>query len=301
MKSQHIPVLSAEVIKALNPQPNQNYIDGTLGEGGHAQKILEKIYPAGHLIGIDQNPKSIERADKNLNNFQKQLILEKENFSDLKKIHQKYKSLPIHGILLDLGISSTELADPDFGLSFQVNAPLNMRLDLNPQKLTAKDIINKWSEEEISQILKEFGEEPRARKIAAAIVKNRPIETTQELSQIVTSITHELPFKTFQALRIEVNAELSALKKVLPQALEILEKNGRLVIISFHSLEDRIVKDFFRRESKNCLCPCEQPTCTCNHQATLKIITKKPITPTPEEISKNPKSRSAKLRVAQKI
>ncbi len=304
----HIPVLLKETLNFLNPQPNQNFIDCTVGGGGHSQAILSHIAPRGKLLGIDKDKAAIEKAEKNLKKYESRYILIRDNFVNLKNIVSEYKFFNVDGILFDLGISSIQLSDKRRGFSFLFDAPLDMRMDQR-NILTASDIINNWEEVDLIKIFRDYGEERYARKIAQAIADLRaknPITRSLQLVEIITKIKpHNRRIhpatKVFQALRIAVNNELENLKNILPDCLSILEKGGKIAVISFHSKEDRIVKDFFRKESKDCICPPKTLVCRCKHKAKLKIITKKPITTTNKEIKQNLKSRSAKLRVAQKV
>ena len=301
----HIPVLKNEVLKYLKPEPNENFIDCTIGEAGHTLAILEKNGPKGKVLGIDQDPQIIEKCKLKIKGFKERVILVCDNFANLKEIVNKENFRPVSGILFDLGMSSWHLKESGRGFSFLRDEPLDMRYHYKNQKLkvkgqkflTAKEIVNKWSEKEIAQVLRIYGEEKFAKKIAREIVKERktkPIETT---SQLVAIIQKAVPknyergrihpaTRTFQALRITVNNELENLKKALPQALEVLEPGGRLVVISFHSLEDRIVKIFFKAKKK---------------EGKVEILTKKPVRPSEKEIKFNPASRSAKLRSAIKL
>jgi len=293
----HSPVLKKEVIEYLDPKPNQNFIDCTLGAAGHTIAILEKTQPNGKVLGIELDPALCQMIKQET--ASDRLIIENNNFKNLKEIVQKKKFEKVAGVLLDLGMSSWHIDQSGRGFSFQKEEELDMRYntDIESSKFTAATIVNQYSPEEIEKILKEYGEERFARRIARAIVeerKYRPIKTT---NQLVDIIQEAVPFwyqrkriyfatRTFQAFRIAVNDELNSLQKVLPQIVDILEPGGKIVVISFHSLEDRIVKNFFR-EQKN--------------KNSLEIITKKPIEATPEEIEVNPRSRSAKLRAAKKI
>lgn len=313
MFENHVPVLLKEVIENLNPKPNQNFIDCTLGGGGHALAILKLNSPRGKMLGIDLDKSAIEIVKLKMKNEKlkvNRLIAVNANFKDLKKIVLQNNFKNISGILIDLGFSSMQIADPEKGFSFLLDAPLDMRYGEEGE--TASEIINNRPRSELERILKEYGEERFAKQIAKEICearKRKPIRTTFELVGIISKAVPKrfqhgrihFATKTFQALRIAVNDELNNLKSVLPQAVEILAPGGRLAVISFHSLEDRIVKYFFKRESTDCLCPKEIPFCQCKHKASLKIITKKPIIPTEEEVEINPRSRSAKLRVAEKI
>ncbi len=312
----HIPVLLNEVIEAIDPKPGENLIDGTVGGGGHAEAVLKKTSPGGRLLGIDLDGEAIIASKRKLEKYSKRIILAKGNFTNLAEFKKEYNFSPINIFFLDLGISSQQLNNEALGISFLKNAPLDMRIGgynyKTDNKKTAEDIVNSFSEEKITSILKNYGEERHARKIASEIIKERKVKKIVNTKQLVEIISRAVSGKyknqrihfatrTFQALRIAVNGELENLETVLPQALENIEVGGRIAIISFHSLEDRIVKQFFRKESKDCICSPETPVCVCDHRKRLEIITKKPITPSEDEISRNPRSRSAKLRVARKI
>jgi len=295
----HIPVLPKEVIQYLNPKPNENFIDATFGQGGHTDLILKENKPQGKVLGIDIDPAQIENAKLQASNveFKNRLILVNDSYINLKNIVEKYDFKPINGILFDLGMSSQHLEESGRGFSFQKDEPLDMRYGKNQKHLTAENIVNEWSEKEIEQILREYGEERFSRKIAQEIIqarKKNPIKSTFQLVEIIKRSTPSWyqrkrihwATKTFQALRIAVNDELEAIKQGLTKALDILEKEGRLVVISFHSLEDRIVKNFLKEKTK---------------QGLIKIQTKKPIKPCLEEIKTNKRSRSAKLRAGIRI
>ena len=294
LRMSHIPVLQKEVLEYLSPKPNQNFIDCTIGGGGHAISIIEKILPEGRLLGIDWDREIIRRLKiKNQKSkIKKNLILTCDNFVNLKEIVERERFKPVYGIIFDLGMSSWHLEESGRGFSFLRNEPLDMRFGVQ-NELTAEEIVNKWKAKDIEKVLEEYGEERFAKRIAKNIVeirKFKPIETTFQLLDVIKKAVpgwyqhRKIHFatRTFQALRIAVNDELENLKEVLPQALEILMPGGCLVIISFHSLEDRIVKNFFANQK-------------------FKILTKKPITPSEEEIKINPRSRSAKLRAILKI
>lgn len=290
---EHIPVLQQEVIKVLAPQPNENFIDATLGFGGHSALILKKTAPKGKLLGIEQDELALEKAKENLENFEDRFQFYLGNFTDLGLVIKEWGLKEINGILFDLGPSTYQLTDKQRGFSFQKDAPLDMRMDKS-KKLKASDIVNKYSQKELEKILYQ-GEEKFGKLIAKKIVEERngrPIETTQQLVEIIRKATspsyrfnQKLHFATgtFRALRLAVNNELENLKNVLPQAVKILSSGGRIAVISFHSLEDRIVKNFFR-DSEG-----------------LEILTQKPVTATEKEVAINPKARSAKLRAARKI
>lgn len=310
MKFEHTPVLLDEVIEYLKPQPNQNFIDCTLGGGGHAKAILKRTGPNGKLLGIDLDEQAIKAASQNLQKFKDRMVLINDNYQNLNQIVYDTGFNKINGILLDLGLSSYEMQDPIRGFSFKKSAFLDMRFSKTGK--TAADVLNNYKEEDLARIFKEYGEERHAKQIAKEIVsarKKEKIETTDQLVALIEKVYKNKPkprkihvaTKIFQALRIEVNDELNNIKKVLPQALAALDKQGHIVVISFHSLEDRIVKQFFKKESKDCICPSDIPVCQCDHEAQLKILTKKVVTPSQREISQNPRSRSAKLRAAIKL
>jgi len=288
---QHIPVLQDEIIKLLAPQPNDNFIDLTLGHGGHSAMILEKTAPKGKLLAFDQDPVAFDQAKKNLARFGNRVTFFQTNFTEIGLIIRKWPVTQVNGILIDLGPNTDQLTDEERGFSFRANAKLDMRMDPTRQRVTAADIVNKYSIAEITTILF-AGEEHFAKPIARQIIKNRPLETTDQLVAIIkTAIPPSYRFKqkthfataTFRALRMAVNNELDNLEKVLPQAVSILSPGGRMGIISFHSLEDRIVKNFLR----------------C--RADLNILTPKPVVSSQKEIETNPSARSAKLRGATKI
>lgn len=304
--SSHTPVLLKETIEALAVQAGGRYIDGTVGGGGHAAAILERSTPGGQLLGIDADPEAIKVAKDRLETYSGSTLLINENFANLRAICIKYNFFPVHGILFDLGLSSLQLNGNGRGFSFQHDAPLDMRLSPS-QEVTAADIINTIPETKLARLIKTYGEESRSHKIAHYIVKERPIKTTLHLTQAIEKAIgtkrgriHPAT-KTFQALRIAVNHELEHLEAVLKQALSLLGFEGRLVVISYHSLEDRIVKQFMQQEARDCICPPSMPTCVCRHKASLRLITKKVVTPSPDEVQLNPRSRSAKLRAAERI
>jgi 16S rRNA (cytosine1402-N4)-methyltransferase len=302
----HIPVLSREVIETLGVQPGGRYIDCTLGSGGHAQSILEHSSPGGQLLGIDADPDALKRASERLQSFDKSVLLVNDNFVNLKDICVKLDFFPVHGILLDLGLSSPQLDEEGRGFSFQYDAPLDMRFSPT-QMTTAAEIVNTYSELELARILKTYGEEINSRQIAKKIFQKRPFKTTTQLAQVIEDAvggrhgkTHPAT-RTFQALRIVVNQEMEHLESALNQAVSLLGFGGKLVVISYHSLEDRIVKQFMQKESRDCICPPEAMKCVCGHKANLKVITRRIITPSFTEVELNPRSRSAKLRGAERI
>lgn len=301
----HQPVLYHEIIHALQPCQGGIFIDGTVGTGGHAWGILDASKPDGRLLGLDLDAQALVIAHQRLSEFQKRAILVHASYVTLAEQAAALGWSAVDGILLDLGLSSLQLDTPERGFSFQSDAPLDMRFDQS-QRQTAGDLVNQLSEKELADVLYKYGEERRAYQVARAIVQSRPLHTTQELARVVARATRSgrermhPATRTFQALRIAVNSELSAVETVLPLAMGLLHPGGRLAVISFHSLEDRLVKQFMRKESKDCVCPPRQPVCTCGHRAGLIEITRHPIQPGEEEIRQNARSRSAKLRVAEK-
>ena len=302
----HIPVLLKETMEALAVQPGGRYIDCTLGAGGHAAAILEHSSPGGQLLGIDADPEAIKIARARLKAYSGSTLLINENFANLQAICLKYDFFPVHGILFDLGLSSLQLNGNGRGFSFQHDAPLDMRLSPS-QEVTAADIINTSPEAELAHLIRKYGEEGYSRQIAHRIVNQRPIKTTLQLAQTIERAIGRRrgrihpATKTFQALRIVVNHELEHLEAALKQAINLLGSEGRLVLISYHSLEDRIVKQFMRQESMGCICPPGTPTCICGHTVSLRLINKRVITPSLVEVQLNPRSRSAKLRAAERI
>ncbi len=303
---QHIPVMVPEILKYLEVSSGGRYIDCTLGEGGHTKSLLEASNPGGEVLGIDADHEAIEVSKNRLEEYGERFIYDNSNFKNIKKIAMKSKFVPCHGILFDLGVSSLQLDKESRGFSFRRKAPLDMRFSIN-QTLTAQDVLNTFSESEISDILYQYGEERQSRKIAKLIIENRPLSNADELSDLIKKNIRQTNYKinpstkTFQALRIYINEELNSLSQALEQSLEILGVGGRMAVISYHSLEDRIVKNFFKKESKYCICPPNIPKCDCGHFPKLKIITKKPVSPSQSEIEANKRSRSAKLRVVERI
>lgn len=306
MGQHHIPVMLQETIEALRVEPGGRYIDCTVGEGGHSTAILDRSAPGGQLLGFDADPQAIKAAQNSLRHHGKSVLLVNENFNRLEEIATRHQFRPVHGILFDLGMSSSQLAQEGRGFSFQEDAPLDMRFSPS-QDITAAQIVNDLPENDLAMLIWSYGEEPRSRRIAKRIVENRPVRTTLELAEIVTKAINgergriHPATRTFQALRIAVNREIENLRSALEQAINLLGLGGRLVVISFHSLEDRPVKEFLSRESKTCICPPETPLCICGHTPRMKLISKGVIKPTAEEIAANPRSRSAKMRVAERI
>lgn len=301
----HAPVLLEEVLQHLAVAPGGRYIDATVGAGGHAGAILEASAPDGRLLGLDADPEAVSLARRRLLPWGDRCTLVVANFRHLAQVAVEHGFGEVDGVLLDLGVSSVQLASPRRGFSFQSEGPLDMRFDPR-QGPSAADLVNRLSEEELAEVLWRYGEERAARRIARAIVARRPITCTRELADLVAEVVPRTgkihpATRTFQALRIAVNDELAALTEALPQAVQVLRPGGRVVVLSFHSLEDRQVKRFFLREARDCLCPPELPVCQCGHQATLRVITAKPVRPRPEEVRANPRSRSARLRAAERL
>ena len=304
--SPHTPVLFNEVLSALNPGPGSQIIDGTVGAAGHAVGILAASEPDGTLLGLDRDPTALELAGERLSKFGSRVYLRQGTFAELTSLAKSIGWDSVQGVLLDLGLSSLQLSDPGRGFSFQYKGPLDMRFDPT-QPRTASDLVNHLNEERLAEILRNFGEEPKAGRIARAIVSARPIEHTQELAELVARVAGKRvgrihpATRTFQALRIAVNDELNALEIGLSQAVRILAPEGKLVVISFHSLEDRIVKHRIKTLEKGCICPPQFPKCVCNKKSVLRSLTKKVVRPSKEEIAKNPMARSTRLRAAERI
>ncbi|NLW24321.1 MAG: 16S rRNA (cytosine(1402)-N(4))-methyltransferase RsmH [Clostridia bacterium] len=311
MNFEHVPVLIKEVIDILNPQPGEVFVDCTLGKGGHSREILKRIIPDGYLIGIDQDANALRAAKENLADFQDNVIFVHSNYERLDEIIREYIPSGADGILFDLGVSSHQLDEKERGFSYMQDAPLDMRMNReNP--FTAKDLVNSYSQEMLAKIIKEYGEERWAQRIAEFIVQARQeksIETTGELVKIIKAAIpagarKEGPHpakRTFQAIRIAVNRELEILEETLEKAVMCLKEGGRIGVISFHSLEDRIVKEKFKYWSLKCVCPPELPICQCNKKQIVKILTRKPVTASSLELRENPRARSAKFRAAVKI
>lgn len=289
---QHTPVLVEETLKFLDPQPGETFVDATVGLGGHAQALIERLGPNGRLIAIDQDEQALRIAHENLSRFEKRVVLVRGNFRGLAKLVQANSGPKnVDGILFDLGISSLQLENESRGFSFLHNAPLDMRMDTTGSGITAADIVNRASFNELVKILKEYGEEPKAEIIAKRILefrKKRPIATTYDLVEIVGGSPGKIhpATRVFQALRIAANEELQSLQEALPQAINLLKSGGRLAIISFHSLEDRIVKNFLKNQATG---------------GRIKLLSKKAVVPSWQERKRNPRARSAKLRVAVKV
>lgn len=306
--AQHLPVLLREVLSGLAVTPGGTYIDSTLGGGGHAAAILEASAPHGRLLGFDRDPQAVLRARDRLLTFGARVQLVHAAYTQLEDVARAVGFVPADGVLFDLGFSSYQVDDPQRGFAFRHDGPLDMRFDPTEPGPTAADLVNTLSESALAMLLWRYGEEPRSRVIASAIVAARPIRSTKHLAEVIVGALgrgasrglHPAT-RTFQALRIAVNRELELLAATLPQAVNVLRSGGRLAVISFHSLEDRVVKRFFQQATRGCTCPPEVPLCTCGQQPTLRLVTRKPITPGAEELAANPRSRSAKLRIAERI
>lgn len=302
----HIPVMLEACMRLMDPQPGGKYADGTLGAGGHSEAILKASSPDGKLISFDLDPVAIAIARERLEPYGDRVRIIQDSYVNLGRYAEENS---LNGFIVDLGVSSMQLDRQDRGFSFLQDGPLDMRFSPE-QPLTAADLVNQLPEEELARILWLYGEERKSRQIAAMICAERErnkIVTTAQLRDVILSAAGNSREKihpatrSFQAIRIAVNGELDAVEAVLPAAVKALKPGGRLLVISFHSLEDRIVKNYFKTESKDCLCPPEQPVCTCGHKAVLRELTRHPVTADDEEIKLNPRARSAKLRAAVKI
>ena len=308
--SRHIPVMQEEVLAFLRPQSGARLLDGTLGGGGHALTLLEATAPDGMLIGIDQDAAALSLATRRLALFRQRCLFVHENFSNASAVLRDVQWEGVDGVLLDLGFSSLQIEDGDRGFSFLRPGPLDMRMDRD-QNLQATDVVNRSSEETLRKILREFGEEPAARSLARALVRERslaPLQTTTDLVQVIDRVIRRSPrvhlhpaTRAFQALRIAVNGELEHLSTFLREGYRLLRPRGRMVILSYHSLEDRLVKDAFRRWAATCLCPPQLQVCSCQWSPQVRILTSKPLTPTPEEVARNPRARSARLRAVERL
>lgn len=310
MEFKHISILLNETIENLDIKPEGIYVDGTLGGGGHAWHVCSHLSGKGRLIGIDQDEAAITAASDRLSQYGSAVTIVRSNYRDIKNVLQNLGIEKVDGILLDLGVSSYQFDNADRGFSYREDAPLDMRMDQRQEK-TARDIVNEYSEKELYRIIRDFGEDKSAKNIAKHICQARtkkPIETTFELTEVIKAAipmkvraTGGHPAKkTFQAIRIELNHELDVLQESLDEMIDLLNENGRLCIITFHSLEDRIVKTIFRKNENPCICPPNFPVCMCGKKSKGKVITRKPIIPSEEEMEENPRSKSAKLRVFMK-
>lgn len=307
---QHVPVLLREVLAWLAPHPGGRYLDLTVGAGGHAAAVLAAAGPEGRLLGLDRDPQALLYAARQLTPFGARALLVNAAYDRLTEIAQQRDFLPVAGALFDLGFSSLQVDDPERGFSFRLDGPLDMRYDPDSDEPSAAELVNTLAEPELAALIRQYGEEPRGRRIAQAIVAARPLRSTRQLAEVVAQVAggrggrhgglHPAT-RTFQALRIAVNRELELLEAALPQAVAALRPGGRLVVITFHSLEDRVVKRFLRQEALGCVCPPSSPVCTCGRKPTVRLLTGKPVTPTAEELAANPRSRSAKLRAAERL
>lgn len=311
MEFAHRLVMGREVIELLDCRPGRLYVDGTVGGGGHAEEILKASSPDGRLIGIDRDAEALGAASQRLKSYGDRAVLVKENYRNIRKVLSPLGIDKADGILLDLGVSSYQFDRPERGFSFRFESPLDMRMD-TAQETAAKDLVNGLGEGELERIFKDYGEERFARAIARSIVrerKTRSIETTGDLVRIVlASVPRRFQSRTihpatriFQALRIAVNDELGSLEEGLKEGIEVLNKGGRMAVISFHSLEDRIVKNMFRDYAAPCICPPRTPVCVCGKVPAVRILTKKALTPSEEEVNENPRARSARLRAVEKL
>ena len=305
----HEPVLLAEVLAQLAPREGGRFLDGTVGGGGHAAALLERTAPSGRLLGLDRDPAALEIARGELERFGGRVILERANFAVCDAVARGHGLEALDGVLLDLGLSSIQLADAARGFSFRSSGPLDMRADPD-LGTTAADLVNTSPAEELRRIFRELGEEPEAARLANAIARRRvrePFLAADDLGRFVAGVKTRRPksidpaTQVFQALRMAVNGELDNLTQGLEGAVRLLRPSGRLAVISFHSLEDRTVKQFFARESRDCICPPHLPTCVCGHRAGLRVITRRPLMSAADEIARNPRARSARLRVAEKL
>jgi len=313
MKEGHLPVLAEEVLAMLAPRSGSLQIDATLGGGGHTERILEAAKPDGRLLGLDADPAAINRVERRLRpRFGERLVLRQANFRELATVAPDAGFDAVDGCLFDLGLSSFQLADTDRGFGFRAGGPLDMRFDTS-RGVPAAELLATLDAAELTALFRRYGEEPRANRIARAIVDARreaPVAGAEELAALVERVAPPNPrqprrthpaTRVFQALRIAVNEELEALEAGLAAAVDLLRPGGRLVVLSYHSLEDRIVKRFFAAERRGCVCPPELPVCVCGRNPRLRLLTRKSVTPTPEEVATNPRSRSARLRAAERL
>jgi 16S rRNA (cytosine1402-N4)-methyltransferase len=305
----HVSVMVREVIDLLRPEPQKRYLDGTLGGGGHTEAILTHSSPDGEVLGLDLDDAALAAAAERLSGFESRLTMRQANFATARPILSEIGWRSVDGIVLDLGVSSYQLDAPERGFSFRSRAELDMRMDRR-QSLNAYEIVNTFPVSELQRILRDYGEEPQARRIAVALAAartSRAIRTTEELAEIVARVKgqrqrdHHPATQTFQALRIAVNQELENLAHFLRDGYDLLRPGGRMVIISFHSLEDRLVKNALRKWNRDCLCPPRTPICRCGWSRKVKMLTKKPLSPSPSEVKANPRARSAKLRAVERI
>jgi 16S rRNA (cytosine1402-N4)-methyltransferase len=313
MKEGHLPVLAEEVLAMLAPRPGSLQIDATVGGGGHTERILEATSPDGRLLGLDADAAAIARVDGRLRpRFDGRLVLRRANFRELADVAPEAGFQAVDGCLFDLGLSSFQLADTERGFGFRAGGPLDMRFDTS-RGVPAAELLATLDADELTALFRRYGEEPKAGRIARAIVDARssaPVATAEELATLVERVLPPNPrqprrthpaTRVFQALRIAVNEELEALETGLAAAVDLLRPGGRLVVLSYHSLEDRIVKRFFAAERRGCVCPPELPVCVCGRDPRLRLVTRRSVTPTPEEVAANPRSRSVRLRAAERL
>ncbi|MBU9729010.1 16S rRNA (cytosine(1402)-N(4))-methyltransferase RsmH [Diplocloster modestus] len=310
MEFTHTSVLLKETIDGLNIRPDGIYVDGTLGGGGHAYEVCRRLSKNGRFVGIDQDEAAIDAAGRRLVEFEEQVDIVRSNYCEMPRVMKELGIQKVDGIVLDLGVSSYQLDEPERGFTYREDVPLDMRMDRR-QSQTARDIVNEYSEMELYRMIRDYGEDKFAKNIAKHIVAARaakPIETTLELSEIIKAA---IPMKfravgghpakrTFQAIRIELNRELEVLKNSLDDMIELLNSGGRICIITFHSLEDRIVKNIFRTSENPCTCPSDFPVCVCGKKPKGRVVTRKPVLPSEEELLTNSRSKSAKLRIFEK-
>lgn len=308
---QHVPVLATEVIEGLKPRPGGVFVDGTVGGGGHARLLLAQLMPGGRLIAIDQDADTLSRARSRLDKFGDAVLFVHDNFRNLRMILDGLGVAAVDGVVLDVGVSSFQLDEPARGFTYQHDAPLDMRMDVR-SKVTAQHLVNELPFEQLVRLLRDYGEERHAARIARAIVAERQRTALRTSGQLVDVIKKAVPARdrrrgphparrTFQALRIVVNDELGALEEGLRAGVAALKPGGRIAVISFHSLEDRIVKRIFTELAADCECPPELPVCRCNRRPSVRIVTRKPIVPDEDEVANNPRARSARLRVAERV
>ena len=311
MEFKHVSVLLDETIENLDIKPDGIYVDGTLGGAGHAREVCKRLGENGRFIGIDQDEEAIAVSTKRLEEFGEKVTIVKNNYVHMKQVLQAQGIDKVDGIVLDLGVPSYQLDNAERGFSYMEDAPLDMRMD-REQPITAKDIVNRYPEAELVRIIKDYGEERYARNIARNILREREKKEIETTGQLVDIIRSSMPAKarngkghpakrTFQAIRIECNQELEVLREALDDMIELLNEGGRLCIITFHSLEDRMVKNSFRKAEQPCTCPPDFPVCVCGKKSKGKVVTRKPILPSEEEIKENSRSKSAKLRVFKKV
>ena len=304
----HVSVLSQQSIELMRPSPGATIVDCTLGAGGHARLLLDRIQPGGRLLALDRDPAAVARARDLLSGYDPPPVLVEGDFARVAEIVREAGLDRVGAVLFDLGISSDQLDDPQRGFGFRADGPLDMRMD--PHAPTSAEVlVNELGERELAQVIRTLGEDRWAARIARFIVQRRPLHTTRDLAEAVQAAIPRAAWprdihpatRTFQALRMQVNDELGSLERGLPGALDVLAPGGRLVVIAFHSLEDRLVKRFLQREARDCICPPEQPRCVCGHRATVQILTRRPVRPSPAEVAANPRSRSARLRAAERL